>query len=139
MLTGMHNALGKGQGMGLSPLLPPPRKREDKHPLGGVRQWGVLPFRSGGRCFGCWPLACFPLKTVFHGLSASLVLVAGCCGGATSGGLVLSPPWGGVDNREGEPPEGWGNPGGVPRPWPLSAVEFSTTVVKSTALKIYIS
>ena len=54
------------------------------------------------------------------------------------GGLVLS-PLGGVDNWEGEPPEGWGNPGGVPRPWPLSAVEFSTTGVKSTALKIYIS
>jgi hypothetical protein len=38
-----------------------------------------------------------------------------CCVGGWS-----SRPSGGVDNWEGEPPVGWGNPGGVPRPWPLS-------------------
>ena len=48
-----------------------------------------------------------------------------------------SRPLGGVDNWEGEPPEGRGNPGGVPRPWPLSPVEFSTTAVRSSVLKIY--
>ena len=72
MLTGMHNALGKGQGMGLSPLLPPPRKREDKPPQ-GARQWVVLPFRFASLAFvqgaGRWlafsyrPLfAAFPLR-----------------------------------------------------------------------------
>ena len=31
-------------------------------------------------------------------------------------GHHLAPACGGLDNREGEPPEGWGNPAGVPRP-----------------------
>ncbi len=121
-LTGMHNALGKGRGMGLSPLLPPPRKREDKPPQ-GARQWVVLPFRSGGRCLRRWPLAYLPSKDRF---SRPLRFTGVCCwlwrwyclGGWSSR------PLGGVDNGEGEPPEGWGNPGGVPRPLPLCRLSF---------------
>ncbi len=92
MLTGMHNALGKGQGMGLSPLLPPPRKREDKPPQ-GARQWVVLPFGFAGLHSWRWPLASLSLKTAFCSLSVALVLVFGC-GGCAAWGAGPFAPWG---------------------------------------------
>ena len=39
-------------------------------------------------------------------------------------GHHLAPACGGLDRREGEPPEGWGNPAGVPRPLGRKTVVF---------------
>ena len=71
--------------------------------------------RAPGRLFNALAVASLFLK-------AGFALVVYRCRCSEPGrwrcdrGHHSAPACGGLDRREGEPPEGWGNPAGVPRP-----------------------